>query len=111
MALTVTTEADVVLTAGANTEVVDALVGRKAVTIQVQAAGRVWIKLGGAAAVDEGVKVNGGDIITIDAGFDAQGNATDFYEGAVNVFWEGGGVDPATNLPFATANCRVIELS
>ena len=111
MPITITTETNVAVAPGVNTEVVDTLSGRKGLTLQLQAEGDVWIKLGGAASVNDGVRVGGWERIVIDSSFNSTGNSADFYEGAVNVFWEGGGVDPATNDHLTTANVRVIEAS
>lgn len=110
MALTITTQANVVLTAGVNKEIVNALVGRKSIHFQVQAPGDVWVKLAGAAAVDDGFLTRGQDVINLDWQIVGAGNNSDFYEGSVNLFWVGGVKDNETD-PAVTANCRVIETS
>lgn len=108
MAISIDTEDNVAVAPGASTEVVAASVGRKSATIQLQAPGRAWIKLGGAASKNDGFAIGGWERVTISAGFQANGNNVDFYEGAVNLFWEGGTADGA---PLTAANVRVIEAS
>lgn len=105
MAITITTEANVSATLNANVEIIAANVGRKSTTFQIQSPGEGWVRLGGAASVGVGLKVYGGKIYDIAAAFASQGNSTDFYEGAVNLFWTG--VPGADNN--GAANVRVID--
>ena len=108
MAITVTTETNVAITAGLAVEVVDALVGRKSITVQVQATGDFWCALSGTAAVGVGFKAKGWEVINVDAALAGNGNTTDFYEGPVSIFWPGSGFEPFRK---TSAVVRVMEMS
>lgn len=106
MALSVSSEANVALTTGAATEVVDALVGRKVLCLQLLGPGFAWIKLGGAASKGDGFRIGPYELVNVvwDLGMgDSSGN---YYEGAVSVFYEGG----AAPGPVSGANLRVLEM-
>lgn len=111
MAIGIVTQANVAVTPGVNVELVDALVGRQGCTIQLQADGFAWVKLSGAASKGDGFRIRGWQVVDLSIAFDTTvGNGTDYYEGPINLLWEGGsverGVDPE---PQASANVRVIE--
>lgn len=112
--VTISSETNVVLTKGQNTVIIPARPGRRAASFQVQfpdlpviAFG--WCKLSGPAAVDDGFRFRSGETITISGGLPGAGATTDFYEGAVNVYWEGRTGNPASE-PL-TVICRIVELS
>lgn len=112
MPLSITTQANVALTAGQSVEVAPALVGRVATLLQVQAEGFSWYKLDAAAAAkDDGIRLGGWKEVQISSVLPGPQGLSEFYEGPIQVFWEGGGVDPATNEPVTTANCRVIVVT
>ena len=114
MALVLDTEANVVLTAGLVKEILNALIGRESFAIQLQDPGTYWIRFGGAAAKNAGLRLTGGRIYhswellpgRLGAG------TTSSYEGAVSVFWEGGyNIVAGQRVPNITTNLRVIETS
>lgn len=110
MAVTVATEANVALTPGAATEIINALVGRKGFCFQLQGPGFAWIKLGGTAAKNDGIRIGSWETVALSLDWDVGGpvgSAGSWYEGAISAFYEGG-PDPD---PVSSANMRVLEMT
>ena len=112
-AITIAAETDVALTAGvASTPAVAARASRRGLVLQHQGEGFVWIKLTGAASVGDGIRLGSWQILDLTSGAAGQGDATDFYEGAVNAFFEGGGrAGVQGGGGVATTVLRVIEIT
>lgn len=110
MAITIANQENVTANAGVAVQVLPARVGRKAASIQLQEDGVAWLNLGGTAAVGDGMRIGGWQIVDLSVLVDALvGDGTNFYEGTVSLFWEGGGVKPGSNAPQNVAFVRVIE--
>ncbi len=97
-AITINAETTTTAAVGVNTTIIAARTGRRFGAFQVLSKGVGWVKFSGAAAPDSGFKVFGFQVIQIGLALAGQGNGTDFYEDAVNLFWEGE-PDPAINNP------------
>ena len=95
MAITITTEADFTVTTTSQAAVA-ANAGRRALTMQNQSQGNIWIKLSGAASVDDGMRIGPGERVGFDGGLGkGQGTGSDFYVGVVNAIYEPLGRDGA----------------
>jgi len=93
MAVTVATEADFTVTTTSQVALA-ATVGRRDASMQNQSQGNIWIKLSGAASVNDGFKIGPGEIIGFGGGLGrGQGTGSDFYEGAINAIYEPLGTD------------------
>ncbi len=106
MAIIVATEADFTVTTTSQVAVA-ANVGRRSASMQNQSKGNIWVKLSGAADIDDGFKLGPGAILGFGGGLgQSQGNGLDFYEGAVNAIYEPLGRDGTV----VTGSLHVIEL-
>ena len=109
MALTVTTQTTVTLTRDAEATLVAANIGRKGLAVQHQGVGRVWISVGGTAAVGDGFVLPPWKIVDLGDGVAKNGGGVDFYEGAVSAIFEGG-EDSSRPEGVGTTKVRVIDL-
>ncbi len=106
MAVTVATEADFTVTTTSQAALA-ANVGRRDTSMQNQSKGNIWIKLSGAASVDDGFRIGPGEFISFGGGIGrGQGTGSDFYEGAINAIYEPLGRDGAV----VTGILHILEL-
>ncbi len=107
MAITIDNEDTVEATLGANTVIIAGpTAGRKGTTFQVLSDGIGWVKLTGAASIGDGIRIRGWEVFNIDNQFVGE-VSSNFYEGPVNLFWEG----PKGDNPPATVDVQILEAS
>lgn len=82
---------------------------RYAVSYQLQALGRLWVKLTGPASADDGFITNGYQPEFIATGLGQQtGSGFDYYQGPIHLFWDGAHEDGEL---LESANIRMIEIA
>lgn len=91
-AITINQDTEVVVTAAVAVEIVPARSGRTILVIQNQGVGNLWLSFGGTPAVGNGWRIGSWERISLE-GAAGKGNGTDFYEGAIDAIFEGGGND------------------
>lgn len=113
MPIVLNTQANVAVAPGVATEILDALVGREAFVLHLQAPGVFWIRFGATAAIGSGIPLKGKQTINSwDILPGRLGTSLSSYEGAVSILWEGGTEgSKGRTAPLTTANIWVVEMT
>lgn len=86
---------DIIVTPGVSVTVAPALENRHSLILQFQAPGRAWLGLDEPASPTSGIRIGSFQQFNFDIFYRTfkDTNRGEFYEGSVDLFWEGGTKD------------------
>ncbi len=79
------------MTAAGAIEIAPAEALRVVLIVQHQGEGFLWVSLGGTPVVGDGIRIGPWETVDLAGPYGAPGNAADFYAGAVDAIFQGGG--------------------